>query len=130
MIEKEAAATNENEAQEFQKAFLAQSEVQNSRVGNFAVNPGSDMIATQSYQNIAQFNKPNMPEVKQNPFEMPAGYPVEDGYKKSIVAKQNLPLNEPHPGKISLCVMIISRVHITNRTVWYGVHALNNNCLD
>ncbi len=30
----------------------------------------------------------------------PVGYPPEDGAKKSLVTKQNLPYHEPHPGKL------------------------------
>ena len=123
LIEKEAATPNENEAQEFQNEFLTQSEVQKSRLGDFVANPGSDV-------NTAQFNKLGMPEVKQNPFEMPAGYPVEDGYKKSIVAKQNLPFNEPHPGKIFPYVVIILRMCITYRNFRKGIQIISNSYLD
>ena len=98
VLEKEVTAPNEKEAQEFQSAYLAGSEIQNARIGDLVANQGSEAEASQSSENLAGFNKMIMPEAKRNPFEMPAGYPVQDGYKKSIVKKQNLPLKEPHPG--------------------------------
>ena len=104
-IEREAAAPNDREAQDFQREYLSQSEVQDARVGDFASNQGlgrGEVDTALSNENLAEFNKQGMSDETQNPFEMPAGYPVGDGYKKSFVAKQNLPLHEPHPGKNSL----------------------------
>ena len=101
MIEKEAALPNDREAEDVQQEFMAESEVQRARIGEFSSNQGTQggaADASQSYESFAGFNEPEMPKAQHNPFEMPAGYPDQDGYKKSIVAKQNLPLNEPHPG--------------------------------
>ena len=59
---------------------------------------GYGVEAERAYESEAGFNRPQSSSIQRNPFELPAGYPDQDGYKKSIVAKQNLPFNEPHPG--------------------------------
>lgn len=96
LVEKELASSSNKEVEDIQREYLAQSEVQRSRAGDIGGVQENGADPMQSYDNLADFNKPGA--VQQNPFEMPAGYPDQDGYKKSIVAKQNLPLNEPHPG--------------------------------
>ena len=100
IVEKELASSNYKEAADIQKDFLAQSEVQKSSVGTFPQDNGTPASLTeeiQSYEN-AESSKPDSSKMEHNPFEMPAGYPDQDGYKKSIVTKQNLPFNGSHPG--------------------------------
>ena len=100
--EAEAAAfSHENDAEDAERKFLDQSEVQKSNIGNSdgeQVFGGYGVEAERAYESEAGFNRPQSSTIQRNPFELPAGYPDQDGYKKSIVAKQNLPFNEPHPG--------------------------------
>ena len=95
---------NGKEAMQVQQGFLDQSEVQRPSAEYVDNRPIADSMVDEakSYETTAGLNQARNSKMGVNPFEMPAGYPDQDGYKKSTVTKQNLPLNEPHPGKSSL----------------------------